>query len=61
HTRHTPSPPPPPVQNIIITSNSSSIYSISSTSVQVDRFTTNYTIAGKISSLNDSKDLRHQQ
>jgi hypothetical protein len=56
--RNRPIPPPqPPVSNITITTNSSSIYSIPSTSVQVDRFSTNYTIAGTISSLTDSKDL----
>ena len=57
----TPSPTPPPVpnksSNIVITTNSISIYSIPSTSVQIDRFSTNYTMAGTISSLNDSKDL----
>ena len=42
--------------NITITTNSNSIYSIPSTSVQLDRFSTNYTIDGKIS-LNNSKDL----
>jgi hypothetical protein len=42
---------------IIITSNSNSTYSIPSTFVKVDRFNTNYTIAGKISSLKDSRDL----
>src|ERR671930_2295413 len=55
-----PAPPtllPNKPSNIIVTSNSSSVYSIPSTSVQVDRFSTNYTIAGKISSLNDSRDL----
>lgn len=43
--------------NITITTYSNSVYSIPSTSVQVNRFSTNYTIAGTISSLNDSKDL----
>jgi hypothetical protein len=43
--------------NITITTNSNSVYSIPSTSVQLDRFSTNYTIDGKISSLNNSKDL----
>jgi hypothetical protein len=43
--------------NITITSNSSSVYSIPSTYVQLDRFIVNYTIAGKISSLSDSSDL----
>jgi hypothetical protein len=55
--RTRPSPPQPPVPNIIITADSNSVYSIPSTSVQVDRFSTNYTIAGTISSLIDSKDL----
>ena len=55
--RAKPSPPQPPVPNITITTNSNSVYSIPSTSVQVDRFSTNYTIAGTISSLIDSKDL----
>ena len=55
--RTRPSPPQPPVPNIIITGDSNSVYSIPSTSVQVDRFSTNYTIAGTISSLIDSKDL----
>ena len=40
-----------------ITTNSSSVYSIPSTSVQLNTFNTNYTIAGTISSLNDSKKL----
>lgn len=43
--------------NIIIISDSNSIYSIPSTFVEVDSFNTNYTIAGKTSSLNDSRDL----
>ena len=41
---------------ITITSNSNSVYSIPSTSVQVDRFSANYTIAGKIS-LNNLRNL----
>jgi hypothetical protein len=45
--------------NIIITSNSNSIYSIPSTFVEVDSFNTNYTIVGKTSSLNDSRDLNY--
>jgi hypothetical protein len=49
--------PSKPSNNITITTNSNSVYSIPSTSVQVDRFSTNYTIAGTISSLNDSRDL----
>src|SRR5919197_750093 len=55
-----PAPPtlvPNKSSNITITSNSSSVYSIPSTSVQVDRFSTNYTIAGKISSLNYSRNV----
>ena len=40
-----------------ITTYSSSVYSIPSTSVQLNTFNTNYTIAGTISSLNDSKKL----
>src|SRR5919199_69009 len=55
--RTRPSPPQPPVPNLTITTNSSSIYSIPSTSVQVDKFSSNYTIAGTVSSLIDSKDL----
>ena len=43
--------------NITITSNSSSVYSIPSTYVQLDRFIVNYTIAGKISSLNNLKNV----
>jgi hypothetical protein len=42
---------------ITITSNSNSVYSIPSTSVQVDKFSANYAIAGKISSLNNLKNL----
>ena len=40
-----------------ITTNSSSVYSIPSTSVQLNTFNTNCAIAGTISSLNDSKKL----
>jgi hypothetical protein len=43
--------------NTTITSNSNSVYSIPSTFVKLDRFSANYTIAGKISSINTSKDL----
>jgi hypothetical protein len=43
--------------NITIASNSNSIYSIPSTFVNVDRFSTNYTIAGKFYSLNGSREL----
>jgi hypothetical protein len=50
-------PPPNKPSNITITSSSSSVYSIPSTFVKVDGFSANYTIAGKISSLNDSRDL----
>jgi hypothetical protein len=42
---------------ITITSNSNRVYSIPSTSVQVDRFSTNYVIDGRISSLNNSRNL----
>jgi hypothetical protein len=42
---------------ITITTNSNIIYSIPSTSVQVDKFSANYTIAGKISSLNNLRNL----
>jgi hypothetical protein len=58
-----PAPPPPPSptpkkpSSITITSNSNSVYSIPTTFVKVDRFTTNYTIAGEISSIDASKDL----
>jgi hypothetical protein len=55
------SPARPPTPNkssdTTITSNSNSIYSIPSTFVKVDRFTTNYTIAGEISSIDASKEL----
>ena len=50
-------PPPNKPSNITITSSSSSVYSIPSTFVKVDRFSANYTTAGKIFSLNDSRDL----
>jgi len=43
--------------NTTITSNSNSVYSIPSTFVKLDRFSANYTIAGKISSINASRDL----
>ena len=42
---------------ITIRSNSNRIYSIPSTSVQVDRFSTSYVINGRISSLNNSRNL----
>jgi hypothetical protein len=48
---------PNKLPNITITTNLSSVYSIPSTSVQLDRFSANYSIAGKISSLSDSKNL----
>jgi hypothetical protein len=43
--------------NTTITSNSNSMYSVPSTFVKLDRFSANYTIAGKISSINTSRDL----
>jgi hypothetical protein len=43
--------------SLTITANSSSLYSIPSTFVKVDRFSTNYIIAGKISSINASREL----
>ena len=43
--------------NTTITSDSNNVYSIPSTFVKVDRFSTNYTIAGQISSINASRDL----
>jgi len=53
-----PSPAPPNESlNTTITSDSNSVYSIPSTFVKVDRFSTNYTIAGKISFINGSRDL----
>ena len=54
-----PSPSPTPIKpsSTTITSNSNSVYSIPSTFVKVDRFTTNYTIAGEISSIYASRDL----
>jgi hypothetical protein len=54
-----PSPSPTPIKpsSTTITSNSNSVYSIPSTFVKVDRFTTNYTIAGEISSIDASRDL----
>src|SRR5215831_7722946 len=51
-----PSPANEPL-NTTITSDSNSVYSIPSTFVKVDRFSTNYTIAGKISFINGSRDL----
>jgi hypothetical protein len=55
-TRPSPAPPNEP-PNTTITSDSNSVYSIPSTFVKVDRFSTNYTIAGKISFINGSRDL----
>jgi hypothetical protein len=55
-----PSPPPsPPIapSGITITANSTSVYSIPSTFVKVDRFGTNYTIAGNMSFINSSRSL----
>ena len=52
-----PSPTPKKPSSITIISNSNSIYSIPSTFVKVDRFTTNYAIAGEISSIDASRDL----
>ena len=51
-----PTPPNKP-SNTTITSDSNSVYSIPSTFVKVDRFSTNYTIAGQIYSINASRDL----
>lgn len=51
-------PPQAPIKpSITITANSSSLYSIPSTFVKVDRFSANYIIAGKISSINASREL----
>jgi hypothetical protein len=49
--------PPNKLSNITITSNSNSVYSIPTTSVQVDKFSTNYVIDGRISSLKNSRNL----
>ncbi len=59
HGKPAPPPPAPPNKpsNTTITSNSNSVYSIPSTFVKVDRSSTNYTISGKISSINASRDL----
>ena len=48
---------PAPSKGITLTSNSINVYSIPSTSVQVEKFLTNYTISGEISSINASRDL----
>jgi hypothetical protein len=52
-----PSPTPKKPSTITIISNSNSVYSIPSSFVKVDRFTTNYTMAGEISSIDASRDL----
>ena len=54
-----PAPPSPPINpsGIIITANSTSVYSIPSTFVKVDRFGTNYTVAGNMSFINSSRSL----
>ena len=48
---------PTPSKGITLTSNSINVYSIPSTSVQVEKFLTNYTISGEISFINASRDL----
>ena len=48
---------PTPSKGITLTSNSINAYLIPSTSVQVEKFLTNYTISGEISSINASRDL----
>jgi hypothetical protein len=48
---------PTPSKGITLTSNSINVYSIPSTSVKVEKFLTNYTISGQISSINASRDL----
>ncbi|MGB7956903.1 MAG: hypothetical protein WCF23_23260 [Candidatus Nitrosopolaris sp.] len=48
---------PTPSKGITLTSDSINVYSIPSTSVQVEKFLTNYTIGGEISSINASRDL----
>ena len=52
-------PPSPPTKSagITITSDSKSVYSIPSTFVKVESFGTNYTIAGKMSFINTSRNL----
>jgi hypothetical protein len=54
-----PAPPPNPVRqaNTTISRNSTSVYSIPSTYVKVNRFSTNYTIAGNVSSISASNHL----
>ncbi|HET7147188.1 MAG TPA: hypothetical protein VFI73_01705 [Candidatus Nitrosopolaris sp.] len=54
----TPTPPnPTPNKGISLTSNSVNVYSIPSTSVQIAKFLTNYTISGEISTIYASRDL----
>jgi hypothetical protein len=48
---------PGPISNTTISTYSSSVYLIPSTSVQLNTFSANYTIAGTTSSVNNSKDL----
>jgi hypothetical protein len=50
-------PNPTPNKSITLTSNSINVYSIPSASVQVEKFLTNYTISGELSSINASRDL----
>ena len=51
-------PPQFPIKpSITITADSSILYSIPSTFVKVERFSSNYIIAGKISSINASREL----
>jgi Prealbumin-like fold domain len=60
HTNRAPPPAssmPNKPSSTTITSKSNSVYSIPSTFVKVDRFATNYTIAGEISSIDASRDL----
>jgi hypothetical protein len=58
---HAPSPAPLPPSNkpstITITSNSRNVLSIPSTFAKVAQFSTSYTMSGKISSLNDLRNL----
>ncbi len=49
--------PPNKTSNTTITTDSNSIYSIPSTFVKIDKFSANYTIAGRISSISASRDL----
>ena len=54
-----PRPPFPPItpSGITITANSTTLYSIPSTFVKVDRFGTNYTISGDMSFISSSRSL----